>query len=50
MLLDPRVAIAGLLGAALMGAWSGLGPAREEAMHLAEVRYLDAIDPVHRHP
>lgn len=49
-LLQPRFAIPALLVAALAGGWLGYAGAHSDALHLAEVRYLDEIDPVHRHP
>lgn len=42
--------MAGILGALFLGAWVGFQDGQTEAQHRAEVRYLDAIDPVHSHP
>lgn len=48
-LLGVRVALPVLTAAALAGAWMGYQEASGSALHLAEVRYLDEIDPVHLH-
>jgi predicted nucleic acid-binding protein len=49
-LLTLRVAFPMLVVTGLAGALLGYRGATHDAVHLAEVRYLDEIDPVHRHP
>lgn len=49
-LLQPRHAFAGLALAVLLGGGLGLHRGQQATLHLAEVRYLDAIDPVVVHP
>lgn len=49
-LLSLRVALPVLLLAATAGAWLGYREAAGTTLHLAEVRYLDLVDPVHHHP
>jgi hypothetical protein len=49
-LLRPGVAVTALLMALLIGAAGGYWFSSDKGWHTAEVRYLDSIDPVHRHP
>lgn len=49
-LLRVRVLGLALVLAVLTGAWSGYRGARLEALHLAEARYANEVDPVHLHP
>jgi hypothetical protein len=45
-----RVLGPALLAALVIGGWMGYRGGTVASLHLAEVRYIDEVDPVHAHP